>query len=162
AAGRRHSYAPSADAARWSPITRYAPFGTVTSGRQRGDRGSVLQSEDPGVNGRSSKMYGSSSGAPLTSSLPSASQHETVWPGPAMTRLIRVCEPDGPKPVTSPTHRKAPFTGPSSADESGPQVSSASNTTMSPVPGSDPTNASRFTSTRSPGRSVCSIEPDGT
>ena len=65
----------SADADRWSPMTHSRPSGTVTGPNARLSGGVF------------SKTYGSSSGSPSTVTRPSVSQHWTVWPPVAMTRL---------------------------------------------------------------------------
>src|SRR5215217_3549946 len=85
-----------------------------------------------------SKMYGSSSGTPSTVTRPSGSQHWTVCPPTAITRLTKSSSLGGATPTVRPSHSRAPanqLVG-SLTVTSGDQVSGPLNTTMSPGSGS--------------------------
>jgi hypothetical protein len=138
---------------RWSPITHSRPGGTSTvnlicEGGSAGDK------------------YDSFSGMPLTVTRPWVSQHFTVSPPTATTRLIRSPSfEDG----NSPMKVKNPFTcfttnGSLPVCFSSPcnQPPGSLKTTTSPRCGFAPNQGvSLSTSTRSPIWMVCSIEPDG-
>src|SRR4051812_27853216 len=83
-------------------------------------------------------MYGSSSGVPSTVTRPWSSQHSTVCPPTAITRLTRSSSAGGAMPTARPASSSAPvnqFDG-GDAATSGSHVSGARNTTTSPGRGS--------------------------
>src|SRR3954452_2165484 len=113
-------------------------------------------------------MYGSSSGSSSTVTRPWASQHSTVCPPTAITRLTKSSSAGGATPIARPTASGTPenqFDGRSAAT-SGSQVSGAWKTTTSPGRGSENQYGGLVTSTRSPVQpgqpcSVVSIDPEG-
>ncbi len=142
----------SAELERWSPITHTRPMGTFTLNCD-------CEGISPGL------MYGSINGVPLTVIRPSLSQHFTVSPPTATTRLIRSCSPEA---GSSPMKVKNSFTCLTTTG-SGLGLGSFANqppgslkTTTSPRCGVLPNHGVNLsTSTRSLILMVCSIEPDG-
>src|SRR3954453_12719184 len=113
-------------------------------------------------------MYGSSGGSSSTVTRPCASQHCTVCPPTAMTRLTKSSSPDGATPIARPTASSAPVNqlDDGSTATSGSHVSGPRNTTTSPGSGSANQYGGLVTSTRSPVHPVqpcrvVSIEPEG-
>lgn len=112
-----------------------------------------------------SYTYGSVSGVPLTVMRPSASQHCTVSPPTPITRLIRSCSPEaGSSPMKVKNSFTCLTTTGSGLGLGSPrsQPPGSLKTTTSPRCGLAPNHGVNLsTSTRSPIRMVCSIEPDG-
>src|SRR3954454_6171287 len=113
-------------------------------------------------------MSGSRSGRPSTVTRPAESQHCTVCPPTAMTRLTKSSSLGGATPTARPSHSRAPLNQLAGAATltSGLQVSGPLKTTISPGLGSPNQYGTLLTSTRSPVHpvqpcSVCSIDPDG-
>src|ERR671911_1329461 len=136
---------------RWSPITNSSSSGTSTSN-------SVAEGSSPG------RRYGDSSTAtPLTVMRPSSSQHTTVSPPRPITRLIRCpSESSGSTPTNcSASRSRSPSDVVPSSTDGDNHPSGSANTTTSPRWISPNRVVSFDTSTRSPTRSVSSIDWDG-
>src|SRR3954454_3425727 len=115
-----------------------------------------------------SNLEGSSSGLPSTSTRPCTSQHSTVCPAVAITRLTKSSSLGGATPTVRPSQSRAPVNQllGSATETSGVQVSGPLKTTTSPGRGSPNQYGTLLTRTRSPVHPgqpcrVCSMEPDG-
>ena len=147
-------YRESAELERWSPITHSRPAGTLTVNL-------IWEGGLPGC-----RYAVSVRAMPLTVTRPWESQHFTVSPPTATTRLIRSCSFDeGSSPMKTKNSLICLITIGSLVVEvvsPSSQWPGSLKTTTSPRCGFEPNHGvSLSTRTRSPILMVCSIEPDG-
>jgi len=143
----------SAESPRLSPITQIRPTGTLTSKV-------IVEGAAPG-----NRYAVSLSGVPLTVTRPCASQHLTSSPAMPMTRLIRSCSLlEGSRPTKVKTFLTSRTTALSLTGVVVPssQPPGSWKTTIWPRCGVEPNHGENlFTSTRSPGMIVFSIDCEG-